>query len=56
MSLEAHVTTLRKKHSALKDRISELANHPSADQSEIALLKKQKLQIKDRIEEVALTH
>ena len=56
MSLQAHVTTLKRKHSDLEHQISELANHPSADHTEIATLKKQKLLLKDRIEQVTVTH
>lgn len=56
MSLEAHVTTLKRKHSDLEDQISQLANHPSADQSEIVTLKKRKLRLKDKIEQATLLH
>ncbi len=56
MSLQAHVTTLKRKHSDLEDQISELANHPSADNAEIVTLKKRKLLLKDKIEQAATTH
>jgi len=56
MSLEAHVTTLKKKHSDLENQISALANHPSADPAEIADLKKRKLQLKDKIEQATPLH
>lgn len=56
MSLEAHVTTLKKKHSDLEDQILALANHPSTDSSEISILKKRKLHLKDKIEQAASLH
>jgi hypothetical protein len=56
MSLEAHVTNLKRKHSELEDQISQFSHRPSADPSEIATLKKRKLQLKDKIEKATLLH
>lgn len=56
MSLQAHVTTLKRKHSDLENQIAELENHPSTDSTEIATLKKRKLLLKDKIEQAAVTH
>lgn len=50
MSLDSHISSLKQKHARLEDRISELANHPSADPAEVSQLKKEKLAVKDLIE------
>ena len=49
MSLEAHISELEAKHSALKAEIEEEQSHPSADDMHIAELKREKLRIKDEI-------
>ena len=59
MAIESHLAQLEKRHEALKLEINEALAHPSADDLEIAELKRRKLQIKDEIERLrhgALVH
>jgi hypothetical protein len=49
MAIESHLAELEKRHEALKQEISEAVNHPSADDLEIAELKRRKLLLKDEI-------
>ena len=53
MSLVSHIEELRKKHKRLSDAVEEAQRSPSADDLEIARLKKQKLQIKEEIERLS---
>jgi hypothetical protein len=50
MAIESHLAELEKRHESLKVEINEALNHPSADDLEIAELKRRKLQVKDKIE------
>ena len=49
MAIESHLAELEKRHEALKLKISEALNHPSADDLEIVELKRRKLLVKDEI-------
>lgn len=49
MSNENRIASLKKKHAALEDKISELSAAPSSDDLEIRELKKQKLAIKEEL-------
>ena len=49
MAIESHLAKLEKRHEALKHEISEALNHPSADDLEVAELKRRKLLVKDEI-------
>jgi hypothetical protein len=49
MAIESHLAELEKRHEALKEEISKVLNHPSADDLEIAELKRRKLLLKDEI-------
>ncbi len=40
------------KHSVLEDRLQELMHHPSASDTEIQNLKRQKLKVKEEIEQL----
>ena len=40
------------KHSVLEDRLQELMHHPSASDTEIRYLKRQKLKVKEEIEQL----
>ena len=40
------------KHSVLEDRLQELMHHPSASDTEIRSLKRQKLRVKEEIEQL----
>ena len=50
MTIEAHIETLEKKHGVLEEQLQSAMLHPSADDTEIAELKRQKLRVKDQIE------
>jgi hypothetical protein len=50
MAIESHLAQLEQRHESLKLEINEALAHPSADDLEIAELKRRKLQIKDEIE------
>ena len=54
MSMSSHVQELRKKHSALSDRVEEAQRSPSTDDLEIRALKREKLRLKEEI--TRLTH
>ena len=59
MAIESHLAELEKRHEALKHEISEALAHPSADDLQIAELKRRKLQVKDeiaRIKQEAVVH
>jgi hypothetical protein len=59
MAIESHLAELEKRHEALKEEISEALAHPSADDLQIAELKRRKLQVKDeiaRIKQEAVVH
>ena len=49
MAIESHIAQLEKRHREIDARLDEILAHPSADDVEIAELKRQKLEIKDRI-------
>jgi hypothetical protein len=49
MAIEAHLAELEKRHQALEQEINEALAHPSADDLEIAELKRKKLLVKDEI-------
>lgn len=50
MNMESHVEALKRKHQKLEAQIAETARHPSADNTELAALKREKLRLKDEIE------
>jgi hypothetical protein len=49
MAIESHLAELERRHRALEDEITEALTHPSADDLQIALLKRRKLHVKDEI-------
>ncbi|MEO0487123.1 MAG: DUF465 domain-containing protein [Pseudomonadota bacterium] len=49
MSLNSHVTELKRKHETLSEAVEVAQRSPGADTLEIARLKKQKLQLKQEI-------
>lgn len=53
MSLNSHLTELRKKHRALSDIIESEQRQPAADDLDIKQLKLKKLHIKDEIERLS---
>lgn len=51
MALSSHIEQLRQKHAELEEKLQEALRHPSANDEEIAEIKRQKLQLKDKIEQ-----
>ncbi len=59
MAIESHLAELEKRHEALEHELNEALNHPSADDLQIAELKRKKLHVKDeiaRLRQGALVH
>ena len=49
MAIESHLAELEKRHQALEQEINDALAHPSADDLQIAELKRRKLHVKDEI-------
>ena len=49
MSVEAHIQQLKERHTALESELSSLIGSPSANDEELAQVKRQKLRLKDEI-------
>ncbi len=49
MSVTAHLEELKKKHQNLSEQVDTAQRSPGADQTELAVLKKQKLKLKEEI-------
>ena len=54
MSLASHLEELQRKHGDIDRAIDEALAHPSADDLEIAKLKRRKLALKDQIERLKI--
>ena len=52
MAIESHLAELEKRHQALEQEIDDALTHPSADDLQIAELKRKKLHVKDEIERI----
>ena len=52
MAIELHLAELEKRHQALEQEINDALTHPSADDLQIAELKRKKLHVKDEIERI----
>ncbi|MBP2557834.1 hypothetical protein J2T08_004144 [Neorhizobium galegae] len=50
MTVQAHIASLEKKHGALEEELQTVLASPSADDREIADLKRRKLRIKDQMQ------
>ncbi|HEX5935068.1 MAG TPA: DUF465 domain-containing protein [Pseudorhizobium sp.] len=50
MTIQAHIASLEKKHGALEDELQNVMASPSADDREIADLKRRKLRLKDEMQ------
>lgn len=50
MTIRAHIEALEKKHGALEQKLNTALASPSADDSEIAEIKRLKLRLKDEME------
>lgn len=53
MSVESHLSELRRRHEVLERRISEEQTRPGSSDLQIAALKREKLQLKDQITRLA---
>lgn len=53
MTVQAHLESLQKKHVALEEKLHFAMASPSADDREIADIKRMKLKIKDQIQRIA---
>ena len=53
MSMNAHVTELKKKHQDLSVEVEEAQRAPGVDGLQVATLKKQKLKLKEEIERLS---
>lgn len=53
MALGSHIEELKKKHSALSDKVEAAQKAPGTTDAEIAELKKQKLRLKEEIEKLS---
>lgn len=53
MSLQSHLTELRRKHESLSHRIEQEQRQPASDDLAIAGLKKQKLRLKEEITKIS---
>ncbi|MDO9415160.1 YdcH family protein [Pararhizobium sp.] len=56
MTIEAHLTTLEKKHGALEQELHMALIRPSTEDETIASIKRRKLRIKDEIERLRSSH
>ncbi len=54
MSMNAHVTELKKKHQNLSVEVEEAQRAPGVDGLQVATLKKQKLKLKEEIERLSV--
>ncbi|MDZ4792221.1 MAG: DUF465 domain-containing protein [Hyphomicrobiales bacterium] len=52
MALQAHISELSEKHRLLNKQVEDEMARPSADETRIAMLKRQKLRLKDKIEKL----
>jgi hypothetical protein len=52
MSLASHLEELQRRHGEIERELDEAMGHPSADDLEIAAMKRRKLAIKDEIEKL----
>ena len=56
MSLESHLTELRKKHETLSEMVVKEERSPAADMSLIAEWKRKKLKLKEEINRLSQPH
>ncbi len=53
MSKSSHIQELHRKHQSLSEKVDKEQRHPSADPTEIAAMKKEKLRLKEEISRLA---
>lgn len=56
MAIETHIRQLEERHQQLEAQLDEMLNQPSASDSDIADVKRQKLQLKDKISYLKIEH
>ncbi|MEE9375603.1 MAG: DUF465 domain-containing protein [Rhizobiaceae bacterium] len=56
MSVDAHIHQLQERHQSLKSELAALIASPSASDSELAAMKRQKLRLKDQINRLQSEH
>ncbi len=49
MSLNSHLTELKKKHQTLSEKVDAVQRSPAADPMDVTALKKEKLRLKEEI-------
>ena len=52
MSVDAHVTELKRKHAEISEQVEQMEHAPSTSSLDVAKLKREKLRIKDAIEQL----
>ena len=55
MAVDSHIEQLVQRHRDLEAKLDEMLTHPSANDTEVNELKREKLQLKDRISELKRT-
>ena len=55
MAVEARIAELSNRHAKLEQSLNDVLSHPSADDSEISRLKREKLRLKEEIERLRHT-
>lgn len=53
MSLQSHLTELRRKHETLSSKIEQEQRHPGSDDLQISGLKKERLKLKEEIARIS---
>lgn len=53
MSLNSHLTELKRKHQTLSDEVEQAQRSPGVDGLQVAEMKKQKLKLKEEIERLS---
>lgn len=56
MSIESHITELRRKHDTLSDMVVKAQRSTAVDDAEITALKRQKLKLKEEITRLSQSH
>lgn len=55
MSIAGHLDSLKRKHSALEEKIADVSASPMPDQSQVTTLKREKLRLKEQIEKIEMS-
>ncbi len=52
MSMAGHLDSLKRKHGVLEEKIADVSARPMPDQSQVTMLKREKLRLKEQIEKI----